>query len=108
MPELASGDVGLAVTSCIALTGMLQWGVRQSAEVENLMTSVERVMEYSRLEQEAPAQIEATQPVAAWPTAGVVEFRGVELRYADTEPTVLKERAFLDDDWNLYILKHLI
>ena len=50
--DLLGGDVGLAISSCIMLTGMLQWGVRQSAEVENLMTSVERVMEYSKLEPE--------------------------------------------------------
>lgn len=50
--DLLGGDVGLAISSCIMLTGMLQWGVRQSAEVENMMTSVERVMEYSTLESE--------------------------------------------------------
>ena len=50
--DLLGGDVGLAISSCIMLTGQLQWGVRQSAEVENLMTSVERVMEYSTLEME--------------------------------------------------------
>ena len=50
--DLLGGDVGLGISSCIMLTGMLQWGVRQSAEVENLMTSVERVMEYSKLEPE--------------------------------------------------------
>ena len=42
----------MGTSSCITLTGMLQLGVRQSAEVENLMTSVERVMEYSKLNSE--------------------------------------------------------
>ena len=50
--DLLGADVCLAISSCILLTDMLQWGVRQSATVENLMTSVERVLEYSNLEPE--------------------------------------------------------
>ena len=69
--DLVGGDVGLAISSCITLTGMLQWGVRQSAEVENLMTSVERVMEYSRLEQETlSTDLFLLQIFARWKVKG--------------------------------------
>jgi len=46
--------VGLAITQAIGLTGMLQWGMRQSTELENQMTSVERVLEFTNVEQEPP------------------------------------------------------
>ena len=50
--DFVGGEVGLAISSCVMLIDKLQYGVMQSAQVENLMTSVERVMEYSKLEPE--------------------------------------------------------
>lgn len=44
--SIDSGYVGLAITQSIGLTGMFQWGMRQSAELENQMTSIERILEY--------------------------------------------------------------
>lgn len=37
---LEAGSVGLALSYAVTLMGMFQWGVRQSAEVENLVRSV--------------------------------------------------------------------
>ena len=43
------GLVGFALVYCINLAGVLQWVVRQSAEAETQMTSVERIKAYSKL-----------------------------------------------------------
>ena len=48
-----SGYVGVVLTSCLNMVGMMQWGLRQSAVMENTMTSVERIAEYGRLQSEA-------------------------------------------------------
>jgi ATP-binding cassette subfamily C (CFTR/MRP) protein 4 len=53
------GDVGLAITQAIGLTGLIQKGIRQSAELENQMTAVERVLEYSKVEKEPPLESHA-------------------------------------------------
>ena len=34
------------------MLGMLQWGIRQSSETENHLTSIERLLEYAKLEPE--------------------------------------------------------
>ena len=88
--DILGGDVGLAISSCILLTRDLQWGVRQSAEVENLMTSVERVMEYTQLDQEATPSTPALSPGSDWPSQGVIRFSDVRLRYAQGEKEVLR------------------
>lgn len=43
----------MAIYSALNILSMFQWGMHQSAEVENQMTSVERVIEYSQLQPEA-------------------------------------------------------
>lgn len=50
------GEVGLAITQLIGLVGIFQWGMKQSAELENQMTSVERVLEFTRVEHEPPLE----------------------------------------------------
>ncbi|KAJ8980199.1 hypothetical protein NQ317_003764 [Molorchus minor] len=51
--NLLSGNVGLVISQSLVLTGMLQIGVRQTAEVASNMTSVERVLQYTKLEKES-------------------------------------------------------
>ncbi|XP_059049399.1 ATP-binding cassette subfamily C member 4-like [Achroia grisella] len=85
------GNVGLAITQAMGLTGMFQWGMRQSTELENQMTSVERIQEYSNIESEPPLQSQGeNKPPPSWPEAGGLQFRHVFLYYAPGEPPVLR------------------
>nr|BAN21406.1 ATP-dependent bile acid permease [Riptortus pedestris] len=89
------GNVGLAITQTTALTSSLQWGMRQSAEVENHMTSVERLLEYTKLEEEKPIESSPeNKPHDQWPFKGKISFRKVFLRYSPRSPWVLHDLSF--------------
>uniref|UniRef100_A0A8B9JN68 Cystic fibrosis transmembrane conductance regulator n=1 Tax=Astyanax mexicanus TaxID=7994 RepID=A0A8B9JN68_ASTMX len=90
--NLEAGAVGLALSYAVTLMGMFQWGVRQSAEVENMMTSVERVMEYTELENEAPWETQV-RPPPEWPNKGLITFDQVNFSYSSDGPVVLKNMS---------------
>uniref|UniRef100_A0A8C9R4B6 Multidrug resistance-associated protein 4 n=1 Tax=Scleropages formosus TaxID=113540 RepID=A0A8C9R4B6_SCLFO len=92
--DLEAGAVGLALSYAVTLMGMFQWGVRQSAEVENMMTSVERVVEYTELESEAPWETEK-KPPPDWPRHGNITFDQVNFAYNSDGPVVLKRAILL-------------
>ncbi|XP_061143861.1 ATP-binding cassette sub-family C member 4-like isoform X2 [Syngnathus typhle] len=88
--DMDPGKVGLALSYAVTLIGMFQWGVRQSAEIENMMTSVERVVEYAELKSEAPWETD-TKPPPDWPKRGSITFDSVNFSYSASEPLVLKD-----------------
>ncbi|KAJ6635777.1 putative multidrug resistance-associated protein lethal [Pseudolycoriella hygida] len=79
----AGGNVGLAITQAMGMTGMVQWGMRQSAELENTMTAVERVVEYETVDPEDELESTDTskKPPPEWPEEGDIKFDRVSLRY---------------------------
>lgn len=65
--------------------------VRQSAEVENNMNSVERIVYYGqKIEQEAAHEAPEAKPQAPWPAGGRVELKNIFLNYRPGLPAVLK------------------
>ncbi|XP_018576445.1 probable multidrug resistance-associated protein lethal(2)03659 isoform X2 [Anoplophora glabripennis] len=93
--ETFGGNVGLAITQAIGLTGMFQWGMRQSTELENQMTSVERILEYNTIEHEGDLESEPDKkPSSKWPEFGKIEFRNIYLRYFPEDPPVLQNLNF--------------
>lgn len=83
LPTNNGGEVGLALTQAMGLTGMVQWGMRRSAELENLMMAVNRIGEYGELEQEDDdaQQSNKTGPSKSWPEHGAIRFQRLSLRY---------------------------
>lgn len=86
-------EVGLAITQIMTLTSLLQWGVRESAEVTNNLLSVERMARYGDL---PPEQAQKIVPKVdkGWPSSGQIEFRNVAYRYSDTLPPVFTDLNF--------------
>uniref|UniRef100_A0A6M2DYD7 Putative peptide exporter abc superfamily protein n=1 Tax=Xenopsylla cheopis TaxID=163159 RepID=A0A6M2DYD7_XENCH len=87
--ERLGDQVGLAITQAMALTGMMQWGIRQSAEVANQMMAVERVLEYKSLSPETEPKVPREVP-KLWPEKGVIKFDDMTLTYIEGEEPVLK------------------
>lgn len=79
---------GLVLSYILAIVQMLQFGVRQLAEVENGMNAVERLRYYgTQLEEEAP--LHTVEVRESWPEKGEIVFDNVQMRYRDGLPLVL-------------------
>lgn len=92
---MASGQIGLAILSTINLIEYCQSGMRQSAELENQMTSVERIFEYNEIPAEPPLESDKKNtPPTGWPHAGNIEFKSLNLRYAENGIQILRNLSF--------------
>lgn len=86
--EFSGASVGLAISQSMTLTAMLQWGIRQSAEVMNQMMAVERVLEYRDLEKEEKDVKKVADKT--WPAEGRIKFNNVSYRYAEEMEPALR------------------
>ncbi|XP_046392253.1 probable multidrug resistance-associated protein lethal(2)03659 [Ischnura elegans] len=91
---MVSGNVGLAITQSMLLTGMFQWGVRQTAEVENQMTAVERVLEYTDIEEEESESKIDPKSLEGWPSKGEISFKNVGMSYKRNARIVIRHLNF--------------
>lgn len=92
--HLSASLTALSLTEVLDVTGFLKYAVQSAAMFETRFNSVERIMAYRELPQEAPATIEATKPEDNWPTEGALSYRGVWMRYRPELPAVLKGVTF--------------
>lgn len=79
---------GLVLSYILSIVQMIQFTVRQLAEVENGMNATERLHYYgTSLEEEAP--LHTIEVAKSWPQSGEIIFENVEMRYRQGLPLVL-------------------
>ncbi|XP_028258102.1 multidrug resistance-associated protein 9-like [Parambassis ranga] len=86
----------LALTYILQLTGMLQFVVKQSVEMEARFISVDRLLEYTEdCTSEAPRHIVEARIPEGWPNSGEIAFQDYKMKYRDNTPIVLNGLDFL-------------
>jgi ABC-type multidrug transport system fused ATPase/permease subunit len=85
------GQTGVTLSYILLVQQSFTWMVRQVAEVENNMNSVERVVHYAKeVEQEAAHEVKDSPAPADWPSRGEIVMKNVVMRYRPELPPVLK------------------
>ena len=80
---------GLVLSYILSIVQMIQFTVRQLAEVENAMISTERLYYYgTELDKEPPLHLKNVPE--SWPHKGEIVFDDVHMRYRDGLPLVLQ------------------
>lgn len=80
---------GLVLSYILSIVQLIQFTVRQLAEVENAMNATERLHYYgTQLEEEAPLYL--TKVRSTWPEKGEIIFDNVQMRYRAGLPLVLR------------------
>ncbi len=87
--NLSTGQIGILMCYLFQLFDLFQWCVIMTTIIENLMTSVERIVEYTQLETEHIKSV-TKKPHKDWPSKGHIVFDKVSLKYDQNMPSVLK------------------
>ncbi|XP_057668380.1 ATP-binding cassette sub-family C member 4-like isoform X1 [Diorhabda carinulata] len=88
----SAGSIGLALTQVLYLGSIVQESVKSWADLENLMTATERVLEYTELKTETNQGIKKKQ----WPNDGIIVYEKVSLSYVNNR-VILNDLNFKID-----------
>ena len=87
---LVAALAGMSLTYALDTLGTSQYGILVASETENLMTSVERVFTYTKIDPE-PGYLTDTQPPEDWPKTGSLTLRDLSLAYLKGAPRILDD-----------------
>lgn len=93
---ISAALAALTLSEALDVTAFLKAAVTSGAMFETRFNSVERLIAYWELPQEAPAQSDPNnQPPDDWPTEGMIEYNDVCMRYRPELDPVLKGVSFV-------------
>lgn len=93
--DLSAGVAGLSITFSMTITSTLNWLVRNMADLETNIVSVERIQEYTNTQSEDARHKESDKEIAAsWPDKGSIKFENYSLRYREGLDLALKDLSF--------------
>ncbi|KAI8803966.1 P-loop containing nucleoside triphosphate hydrolase protein [Cladochytrium replicatum] len=93
-PRIDAGLAGLALVYALSLVDEFLAIVNFYGQLEMNMNAVERIQEYTELEQEPPAIIPEARPPTNWPNQGRIVVENLSVKYAKDAP--IEERASLE------------
>lgn len=87
--DVQPSTAGLVLSYILSIVQIIQFTVRQLAEVENAMVSTERLHYYgTALDEEPPLHLKDVPD--SWPQKGEIAFNDVQMRYRQGLPLVLQ------------------
>ncbi|KAG5307336.1 MRP4 protein, partial [Acromyrmex insinuator] len=101
---ILDSQAGLAISQSLILIGCLQYSIKQTTETMSLMTSVERIFQYTNLPKEEPITSE-NPPPSTWPSEGQLILKDVNMKYHMDDPPVLKNlNVSIEPGWKVGVV----
>ncbi|ESP02879.1 hypothetical protein LOTGIDRAFT_110718, partial [Lottia gigantea] len=88
--DTGAGPTGLSISYALQISAAVAWMVRQMSDLESNIVSVERVLEYSKIESEAALINFDNRPSSNWPDHGSITWSNYQVRYRQGLDLVLK------------------
>ncbi|KAG5343808.1 L259 protein, partial [Acromyrmex heyeri] len=102
--SVAGSKTGLAISQSLNLIVCLQYTIKQFSKSVSLMTSVERILQYTNLPKEEP--IASDNPLSpTWPSQGQLILKDVNMKYHIDDPPVLKNlNVSIEPGWKVRVV----
>ncbi|KAI8576229.1 hypothetical protein K450DRAFT_192932 [Umbelopsis ramanniana AG] len=91
--QLSAATAAICMSYSLTFTGQVFDLIRRTTSIQLSFNSVERVVEYTELDQDPPAVVQP-RPLSTWPEQGIIEFKDLHVKYAPDLETVLRGVSF--------------